>query len=215
MSPFPDLKNHHNDNNHELHQKKNYHLHHHGWVGQRSTCVCSLLDFLKLATSNLAAASEILSFANISTFLVGKIPSFANISIFLFGNILCFANILTFLVGNILCFTNISTFLVRYIRCFANQTTRMPYSSSSVLLLLVTKNTDHFCSCCISQTWSNGFLQSFKQYFSPPDFDISYKKMMMMPNMTKITENAKNHRKCKKNKKCKKSPTIPKISFKK
>ena len=42
----------------------------------------------------------------------------------------------------------------------------------SVLLLSVTKNPDHFCSCCISQTWSNGFLQSFKQYVSPPDFNI-------------------------------------------
>ena len=41
----------------------------------------------------------------------------------------------------------------------ANPTTRMPYSSS--VPLLVTKNTDHFSSYCISQTWSNGFLQSF------------------------------------------------------
>ena len=48
----------------------------------------------------------------------------------------------------------------------------IPLSSSSSSVL-VTKNPDHFCSCCISQTWSNGFLQSFKQYFSPPDFDIS------------------------------------------
>ena len=55
-----------------------------------------------------------------------------------------------------------------------HQLTRMPYSSvCPPLSVLVTKNPDHFCSCCISQTWSNGFLQSFKQYFSPPDFDIS------------------------------------------
>ena len=54
------------------------------------------------------------------------------------------------------------------------QTTRMPYSSSSSSSVLsVTKNPGHFSSYCISQTWWNGFLQSFKQYFSPPNFDIS------------------------------------------
>ena len=55
-----------------------------------------------------------------------------------------------------------------------NQTTRMPYSSSSSSVR-VTKNPGHFSSCCISQTWSYGFLKNFKQYFSPPDFDISWK----------------------------------------
>merc|ERR1711989_96662 len=40
-----------------------------------------------------------------------------------------------------------------------NQLTRMPYSCT-VLCPRVTKNTDHFSSSSISQTWSNGFLQS-------------------------------------------------------
>ena len=55
----------------------------------------------------------------------------------------------------------------------SDQLTRMPNSSVCLSVLSVTKNPGHFSSYCIYQTWSNGFLQSFKQYFSPPDFDIS------------------------------------------
>ena len=95
----------------------------------------------------------------------------------------------------------------------------MPYSSVLCPPLSVTKNPDQFCSCCISQTWTNGFLHSFKLYFSPPDFNISYKKNFAgaknvendrkcpkSPKMPKIAENAKNHQKCQK------SPKIPTIT---
>ena len=37
------------------------------------------------------------------------------------------------------------------------------------------KNLDHFSFYCISQTWLTGFVQSFLRYFSPPDFNISFK----------------------------------------
>ena len=76
--------------------------------------------------------------------------------------------------GNLPHFTILRRVFIMH-RCSFHQLTRMPYSSVCLSVLSVTKNPGHFSSYRISQTWSNGFLHSFQQYFSPPDFDISCK----------------------------------------
>ena len=108
----------------------------------------------------------------------------------------------------------------------------MPYSSVLLLCpLSVIKNLDHFCSCCISHTWSNRFLQSFNSISHHPTSIFPKKKWCWCwkyenhwkckksPKMQKITEKAKNHRKCQKSSKMpkitknhQKSPKMSKIT---